>query len=296
MRTVSVLIIGGAACALLSALVPTAQASVLSDWNLIARGNVSSTSEVDGSALIGGTLNGTSNYAVQGVTAPGNVGLAVAGNVSSGNISVNSSGTFRFAGTVSTIVNASSSTFDATVPAQVTAALAQASAISATLAALTTNGTLDGAGNMSAIPTLIGGQRVAVYSLTPAQWAGLGQLNLNFGTADSVIINVPTSGNISFVAPPNLLGGFSQANSSRILWNIPSATSISVNNTFNGALLALNADLRILGGGVNGTVVVDSISQQSAEIRNSNYTGFIPAPGAASLLALGGLLAARRRR
>ena len=42
---------------------------------------------------------------------------------------------------------------------------------------------------------------------------------------------------------PNLIGGFSQANSTRILWNFLNATQISANNTFNGAMLAPNAEV-----------------------------------------------------
>ncbi|MBY0313529.1 MAG: choice-of-anchor A family protein [Phycisphaerales bacterium] len=286
--------------ALCAVAAPSASAnSVLTSWNLIVRNSVTSSSEVDGSALIGGNLTGASNYTVQTVTAPGNVGLAVGGNVSGGPISVNNGGNFRFAGTVSTIVNTNgggNSAADATIPTQVTSALAQVASISSYLSGLSTNGTLDGAGNLNAVPTNINGTLVAVYSITPAQWSSLGQLNLNIGSAQSVIINVPSAGSISFVAPPNLIGGFSQSNSSRILWNIPNATSISVNNTFNGALIAPNAALSILGGGVNGSVVVDSIPQQLAEIRRFTYNGFVPTPAGASLLALAGLAAGRRRR
>ena len=285
--------------ALVSLCVGTvASASVLSDWNLIARHNVQSSSEVDGSALIGGNLNGASNYATQGVTAPGNIGLMVGGSISNGPISVNNGGNFRFGGSVLTTVNMNggNQAADATIGARVTAAFNEVGVISSYLAGLTANGTLDGAGNMNAIPTLLGGQRVAVYNITPASWAGLGQMNLNFGTADSVIINVLSGGSINFVAPPNLIGGFDQANSSRILWNMPSATAVSVNNTFNGALIAPGADLHVIGGAINGSVVVDRISAQDAEIRRSNYTGFVPAPGAAGVLVMAGVLAGRRRR
>lgn len=275
-----------------------ASASVLSDWNLIARHNVQSSSEVDGSALIGGNLSGASNYAVQGVTAPGNVGLMVGGTISNGPISVNNGGDLRFGGSVLTTVNLNggNQAADATIGARVTSAFNEVGAISSYLAGLAANGTLDGAGNMNANPTLIGGERVAVYNLTPANWAGLGQMNLNFGSADSVIINVLSGGSISFVAPPNLIGGFNQANSSRILWNMPSAATVSVNNTFNGALIAPGADLQVIGGAINGSVVVDRISGQNAEIRRSNYSGFVPAPGAAGVLVMAVVLAGRRRR
>jgi choice-of-anchor A domain-containing protein len=286
------------ALAVVAGLPLAARASVLSDWNLIVRNSVVSSSEVDGSAIIGGSLTGASNFAVQGVTAPGNLGLSVGGAVGGGPVSVNNAGNFRYGGALNTIVNVNggTSTFDAGAAAAAAAAHAQGVAISSYLSGLTPNGTLDGAGNLNATPTLIGGRLVAVYSITPAQWSSLGQLNLNIGLAQSVVINVPTGGNISFVAPPNLLGGFTLGNSSRIIWNLPTAASVTVNNTFNGALLAPAADLRVLGGGINGSVVVDSVSIQDAEIRRFTYTGFIPSPGAGGLLGIAGLLAARRRR
>jgi choice-of-anchor A domain-containing protein len=103
---------------------------------------------------------------------------------------------------------------------------------------------------------------------------------------------------VDLVAPPNIIGGFNQANSSRILWNMPDATSLLVNNSFNGAVLAPYANLNLSGGGMNGSVAVNNISAQNAEIRNSVYTGFyqIPAPGAASLLGIAGFVTLRRRR
>lgn len=278
-----------------------ASPSLFGGYNLVVRNNVNSTSEVDGSALIGGNLSGASNYAVQGVTALNGAGLTVGGTISSGPISINNGGNFRFGGTVNTIVNRNgggSSAFVTTISSEVSAAFAQATTVSSFFAGLSANGTLDGAGNMNASPVLLDGQRVAVYNLSPSMWAGLGQLNLNFGSADSVIINVNTApgATVSFSAPPNFVGGLNQANSSRILWNIPHAGVININNNFNGALIAPNAALNLLGGGLNGTVIVNSIPNQSAEIRRSVYTGYIPTPASAALLALAGLMAARRRR
>lgn len=291
----------GAGVMFVGAASARADFSILQSWNLIARNSVTSSSEVDGSALIGGSLLGTSsNYAVQGVTAPANVGLAVGGAVSGGSKQVNNGGNFRFNGSVTATVNLNgggNSAMDATIPAQITSAFNEVSAIRTYLGSLGANGTIDGAGNMNAAPTTINGQQVAVYTFNIASIAPLGQLNLNFGSATSVILNVTSNtGVINLVAPPNLIGGFSQANSTRLLWNFLDATQISVNNTFNGAMLAPNADLKILGGGVNGSVVVDSISQQSAEIRRFNYTGFVPAPGTAGVLMGLGVVAMRRRR
>lgn len=276
--------------------------SVLSEWNLIVRTNLNSTSEVDGSAIIGGNLSGTSNYCVQGVTASGNVGLAVGGNIVSGNIQVNNGGHVRLGGANLGTLNLNGGgtlTADGTVAATVSSMFSQLEAASSYLASLPANGSIDGAGNMSASPVMLNGQSVAVYSISAAAIQSLGQLNLNFGSADSVIINVTSAaGVVDLLAPPNIIGGFNQANSSRILWNMPDATSLLVNNSFNGAVIAPFADLQLTGGGMNGAVAVNNISVQNAEIRRFTYDGFfeVPAPGAAALLGLAGLVAARRRR
>jgi len=290
----------GVAAAL--ALPQITAASVLTEWNLIARNSVNSSSEVDGSALIGGDLTGpASNYAVQGVTAFNGTGLAVGGNITAPNIQINNAGDLRVSGTVfgnANLNGGGAQIADPSIPALVSAAFAQVNAASSFFSSLTTNGNLDTAGNMNASPATISGQSVAVYSISQSQIQSLGQLNLNLGSADTVVINFTpdASGAANFIAPPNIIGGFNQNNASRIIWNIPTATSVTVNNSFNGALLAPNADLQLLGGGINGTVVVNSISTQDAEIRRFNYTGAIPTPATAALAGVAGIAAGRRRR
>lgn len=292
----------GAIAAAFTATTALAGINPLSEWNAIVRNNLTSSSEVDGSAIIGGNLAGTSNYAVQGVTALGNTGLAVGGNITSGNIQVNNGGNVRLQGTNFGTLNLNgggSLVSDPTVTADVASIFAQLEAASAYFASLTPNGAIDGGGNMNASPVLLGGQNVAIYSISAAAIQSLGQLNLNFGSADSVIINVTSAaGVVDLIAPPNIIGGFNQANSSRILWNMPDATSLLVNNSFNGAVIAPFADLVLSGGAMNGAIAVNSISAQDAEIRRFTYDGYfnIPAPSAAGLLGLGALLAARRRR
>jgi choice-of-anchor A domain-containing protein len=289
--------------AVVAATGAAASASVFQDWNLIVRNNLTITSEVDGSALIGGDITGTSNYAVQGVTASNGAGLMVGGTVAAGtNLQINNAGDFYFAGTVNGIVNLNgggTSYYQPTIANTVSNAFAQADAFSTYLAGLSATGTVDGAGNMNASTVAIGSEDVAVYSMTQATIAGLGQLNLNFGSADIVVINfdaAASGGAANFQAPPNFVGALDQANSGRIVWNFINTTSLTVNNNFNGMILATDANLALLGGGINGTVIVDNISTMNAEIRNNTFQGLIPAPGSVALLGLGGLVAVRRRR
>ena len=285
-----------------SSSVAVAAANPLSSWNLIVRNDLHSTSEVDGSVLMGGSIYGTSNCSIHSVTSPNGDGLAIAGNIASGSIvQINSGGNLRISGSNlgTAVLNGGGTTIsDPTVGTTVSAAFTAIQGISSYLSGLTPNGTLDNAGNLNATPTLINGVLVAVYSFNQSALQGLGQLNLNIGSASSVIINVTPdgSGNVNLAAPPNMVGAFSQTNSSKILWNFPGATKITVNNNLNGAFIAPSAELDLLGGGINGSVVVDNVAVQNAEIRANVYTGFVPAPGGVAPISIGGLIAFARRR
>ncbi|MGP1345726.1 MAG: collagen-binding domain-containing protein [Phycisphaerales bacterium] len=302
-RSVSALLLCGVAGST-AALAPSAEASLLTDWNLVVRNNLSGSSEVDGSTLVGGSVFGTMNFGVQGITAPNGTALAVGGNFPAGSIAnLGNAGDFRYAGALNgTVNNAGSLIFDPSIPSAVDSIFSQAAIVSAATAALPSTGSLDGAGNLTTNPAnllSIDGQQVAVYSFNITALNGLGQLNLNFGSADTVILNVTANGSgiVNFTAPPNLVGGFSQANSSRILWNFLDAESLIVNNNLNGAVLAPDAALSLNGGGINGAVIVDSVSNLDAEIRRFTYEGvLVPTPGAGAMLALAGIMTARRRR
>jgi choice-of-anchor A domain-containing protein len=267
--------------ALLCLATAIADAGILSEWNLLVATDVNTTSHVDGSAKIGGNLTANGGiFSMHGVTAPGNTGLAVGGNISAGNLQINNGGNVRLQGsqTGTVILNGGGTTIvDPTVKAGVTAAFSYLESLSLIFSEMVSNGTLDNGGNLNAVPTLLDGQLVAIYDLSTTDFTGKGQLNLNLGAAQTVILNVTSpTGIVNLQAPPNLIGGFSQNNSSRILWNFPNATEITVNNTFNGAMLAPHADLIALGGGLNGTVAVHSLSNHNAEIRRFNYTGYLP--------------------
>lgn len=291
--------------ALISATVLNAgaHADVFSDWNLVVRRNLNITSEVDGSAMVGGNIAGTSNYAVQSVTSSSGDALVVGGNLSAGsNFQINNAGNLRIAGQIqgNANLNGGGSTInDQSVTQMLNNAMNAAEGLSDFFASYSATGSIDSAGNMNALTTSVKGQEVAFYSISQADITGLGQLNLNFGIADTVVINFDASGSAgvaSFIAPPNLIGGFNQANSSKIVWNFLNTSQLHINNSFSGMILATDADLALSGGGINGSVFVDSVSLMNAEIRSSTYNGVTPAPSSLATLALCGFLSVRRSR
>lgn len=104
---------------------------------------------------------------MQGVTASNADGLAVAGNINAGaTANINNSGNLRIGGSVlgTRNLNGGSQINDSGVSSMVTNAINQVVAMQASLAALASNGTIDGAGNMNAAPTNYNGANVAVYS------------------------------------------------------------------------------------------------------------------------------------
>src|SRR5690606_32149283 len=121
-------------------------------------------------------------------------GLAIGGNLNAGAIAnINNGGNLRIAGSMLGIRNLNgggSQINDAGVSSLVSSAFAEVVALQSALSSLTSNGTIDGAGNMNASPVSMDGANVAVYSFNISTIQALGQLNLNFGAADTVVLNV----------------------------------------------------------------------------------------------------------
>ena len=102
------------------------------------------------------------------------------------------------------------------------------------------------------------------------------------GTTDSLILDFPKSMDYALLQ--------------RLIEIAGVEGSITLDRNFNGAILAPLANLQN-STAIDGSVWVKSFTQ-SGEVHLPNFTQYttIPAPGAASLMALGGLLIVRRRR
>ncbi len=285
-----------------------ASAGVLSDWNLIVQNNLTSTSEVEGRTAVGGNLGGpASNYGIKLTPAANYVGtdvLLVGGNINATNINM-AAGRLRLGGSKGSAnlnFNGGGGPViqDPTTASQVSNLFAQVTSISSYLASLAPTNTVTLPGQQpagvtfNAVPNANG---VAVFSITASQLFGnnkVQQIDLNLGTATSVIINV--TGDSSSWDAGNFVGNFNSAYArSHVLWNFVNANTINWTSgrTLSGALLAPSAALNFTGT-MEGSVFVKSLVQ-SGEVHLPTYQGFVPAPGALGLLGLAGLASRRRR-
>lgn len=301
------ILIGGALCAtFLTASNLAWAAGSFTDFNLVVRQNLSSTSEVEGRTAIGGNLTGSaSNYGV-GLTPPAAFVatdvLIVGGSIQASNVNMNA-GNLRIGGSISGNINhngGGSTINDASASSTVASLGNQMLATSAALAAMSPNSVASLPGGQPA-PALFnaspGPNGVAVFAISASslfQNNLVQSIDINFNGASSVIINV-TGGSTTWT-DGNFVGNFNTAFArSHVLWNLSQSTSLDLGGrAFNGSLLAPNAAVTFQGV-IEGSAWVKSMNQMG-EVHLPNYGGFVPAPGSMGVLAIGGLLAAGRRR
>jgi choice-of-anchor A domain-containing protein len=285
-----------------------ASAGVLSDWNLIVQNNLTSTSEVEGRAAVGGNLGGpASNYGIKLTPAANYVStdvLLVGGNITATNVNMNA-GRLRLGGSKgSANINFNGGggpvIQDPTTASQVAGLFSQVTSISSFLGSLAPTNSVTFPGQQPAGVTfnaVPNGDGVAVFSISASQLFGnnkVQSMDLNLGAATSVIINV--TGDSSSWDAGNFVGNFNSAYArSHVLWNFVNANTInwSSGRTLSGALLAPNAHLTFTGT-MEGSVFVKSLDQRG-EVHLPTYQGYVPAPGALGLLGLAGLAGRRRR-
>lgn len=296
------------AAAALAAFAVPASAGILNDYNLISLGNLDSNSEVEGRAYVGGNIVGqdSSNYGtmLSPAAAFSNVDvLTVVGSISSGNPLQVQVGDLRLGGSQGRIVNfngvggnLNADPGVVSTLAGVQAALTGASANMLTLTADSTASIPNGQPGPLVFNCTPGGDGLAVFNVSGAQVFSnnlVQQIELNLNGASAVVINVSGT-NITF-NQGNMVGAwntlFARAN---VIWNFHEATNILFDRAMNGAVLAPLASVRN-NTVIEGSTFVGSLLQRG-EVHLPGYTGYVPTPGAAGLLGVAGLVAARRRR
>lgn len=302
---------------------PTA-VQVLDQFNLIVFGNDSSSQDVQGRALIGGSLSGTSDYYTDGTAAPassyaaltvggsqsGTVNVDDGGNVIVGggaqNINLNAgggnpAGTADVGGSITGNINGEEYAHQTVSVPNFQTLLTNESTSLSQLAANSTATIQNGnTALFSAAPNTSG---VAIFDLTSANAAALfatGQISIQLNGATSVIVNVDAKTlNIS----DNFLAGSATKDASDIIWNFYDATNLSFGAEFGGTVLAPDAAVSNTSA-IDGTLVASSFTQ-NGEMHEYAYSGTLPAtttsvpePAGLALLGAGflGLTVLSRRR
>jgi len=284
----------------------------LNAYNLITFGDYTTQSEVEGRTLVGGNLHtSSSNYGVQLPNSLGIDVLTVGGNIFGNNIQVNNGGNLRLGGTSTANINMNGGGQIINDPNAVQIALGAQSVLtgySAFLNAQAPTGSVflpgapdqPGPVNFSAVAD--GPNNVAVFNINGNSLFNnnkVQQIDINFNSADTVVINV--SGTSITYNAGNFVGNFaSNFAAERVIWNFYEATSLQIDRTTWGAILAPYADITGIGGNPVNVVLEGSVVAQSfrtnSEVHLPTFTGFVPTPGSVAVLAFSGLVAARRRR
>lgn len=292
--------------AIATAIGSVANASVLTQWNLVVTGNHFLQSDVEGRAFIGGNLSGNGDFASKLTPELDFLGvdtLVVAGNMTVNNIQLQA-GNLRLGGTRTGNINfngGGTQISDPTLPTQASAIATELASTSQFLRNLPANSTASIQANQPNQPgplvfnAVPGPNGVAVFSISAALLSSnlVQSLQLNINGATSIIVNV--SGASAGFTTGNLVDSWTSTFArTKALWNFHEATTLNVQRNVYGAVLAPQAHLSN-NSNIDGSVFVRSFTQ-NGEVHLPTYTGFIPAPGAVVLASLSGLLLVRRRR
>ncbi|WP_165063814.1 collagen-binding domain-containing protein [Paludisphaera rhizosphaerae] len=321
-------------CALGLAVPQSAQADLLTNWNVVTTGDLYAGNGVQGAVRVGGSLYVQNNFTAassKGSPTSAYSSLIVGKNVST---SYNNRETVKVAqgnatigGTINGasnnnagIVSANNGTvkMDSSISGIGATDLDELKSDSAAFSAMTgsesvylptkqvdtaklTVTSVDSLGN--AVFNIDG---ATLFQNSLVRGVSLDLNGFKFGTGQSVVINV-TGDALKFQSGYNFSGDFQSA-ASNIIWNFSTATSINLNsNNLYGALLAPLALLQN-SNGVTGSIFVSSLSSVS-NVSLPYYQGYDPSairPGAtpepSSIVLAGIALAstlivhARRRR
>jgi choice-of-anchor A domain-containing protein len=248
-------------------------------WGTLgASGNVT----IDNSYSIGTQWANSGNYPDNAVVAGGAVDLSGSGSVWGG---ISAGGNVNVSQTVHGDINEYRS--DINTVFNFSQAKTQLEGISNQFA--TNPNAISGFKEYSSLNLIGDNLDINYFTVDASDFEGISQIKFDIADGSKAVITV-TGENVSFV--PSWGGNFgvqglddNKEYSSNILWNFVDAKTLTVGGSY-GTILALDAEVELVGGEIWGDLITGSVTGQS-QIHVSHYTGDIPSvPESSSVLMI----------
>ncbi len=279
---------------------PPTATQILDQFNLITSGNASTNSDIEGAAVIGGTLSGSATFFNNGSDLPNNKAVDVYGTVSGGGKNIDNGGDLYYTGNLSNgqvNFNGGGSQIKSGPVLPLSDYTTTLLNFSNTLAGLTANSSIVDQGGAAEFDAVANSSGVAVFSLTGAALQSDLQnarvdFNLGSGVA-SVVVDVTGSGSSGNFTDPSSSNWNAPA-LRNVIFNFETASSVKLGN-WQASVLAPKASVGISGGALNGTLFAKTFTG-GGELHNDTYK--VPEPASLGLFGLGvaALAGLRRRR
>jgi choice-of-anchor A domain-containing protein len=255
---------------------------ILTSFNVVTTGNLRTSADIEGPAVIGGNLSGSATFMNKGLPL-GSAFSASYGSVniygSAGTATYNANGlNVKVAGAASgaNFSGAAAVSYLNSFPNSISDFWTPITTLSSALAGLSSTGqSLPPAGSNNAVlkatPTTVGGvANVGVITISAALLGSYTGISIDLNGATTVIINV--TGN--FTGGPNMQNA--QAWRSNVVWNFVNASNLSFPQGWEGIVLAPNADV------TNGNAMEGALAAGS--FTGNGELHYIPFSGSTDLL------------
>jgi len=243
----------------------------LQDFNAVIFGNATTTSDIEGAAVIGGKFSGATVYTnPESARLSGYGALTVFGSTSGNPINLDDGGSAFVGGSEGAKINFNGGGRYIPAPSSdIENFQSTFTALSQSLATISANNTLPTAGNNEVISATHTTNGVAVFDITAAQLSSIPSYQIALDGAKSVIFNVSGS-TVSFNA--NDESGVTGA--SDIIWNFYQAKSVTLGAQIAGSVLAPLANVTNENQ-IDGTLVANSWTG-NGELHDYPYLGTLP--------------------